>query len=62
MSECTDYWCDDYGKANGKCGRCEKKDCVKNKSDLRMIFINQADKHTGFDNNQNKNKNKGRQR
>jgi len=42
MKKCNDYWCEYYGKDNGKCESCEEKERVKDKSDLRVILQRRA--------------------
>jgi hypothetical protein len=42
MKKCNDYWCEYYGKDNGKCAHCEEKERVKNTSDLRVILQRRA--------------------
>ena len=42
--ECTDYWCDYYGKGSEKCEQCVKKDATKDKSDLSVILRKRADR------------------
>ena len=42
MSDCTDYWCEHYGKANTQCDHCVKKDSVKDNPELRVILQRRA--------------------
>ncbi|MDR0304928.1 MAG: hypothetical protein LBH98_09235 [Chitinispirillales bacterium] len=55
MSECTDYWCNEYGKANGNCDRCEKKENAKDESNMRVILKKRAEKVMELDKLSNKN-------
>jgi hypothetical protein len=60
MSECTDYWCEHYGKASGQCDRCDRKDGVEEKHDLGMVLKKRTDRLVEL--NMDSNKNKGIQR
>ena len=42
--ECTEYWCDYYGKGSEKCDRCVRKDNTKDKSDLSVVLKRRTDK------------------
>ena len=42
MNDCTDYWCEQHGKANGKCDHCQKKESVKDSPELRVILQRRA--------------------
>ena len=44
MSDCSDYWCEHYGKGNEKCDRCVNKDSPRDKPELRVILKRRADK------------------
>jgi hypothetical protein len=54
MSECTDYWCDDYGKASGNCDRCDRKENAKDEPELRTILKRRAEKVMELDKTANK--------
>jgi len=56
MSNCTDCWCEYYGKGSEKCDRCVKKDIVQDKPELRVILKRRADKLMGIDKGSYKNK------
>ncbi|MDR2719331.1 MAG: hypothetical protein LBC03_00805 [Nitrososphaerota archaeon] len=45
MSECKDYWCEQYNVCNVKCGHCDKKE--KDNADapeLQIILKRRADR------------------
>ena len=62
MSRCSDYWCENYGKGNEKCGQCVKKDSPKEKPELQVILKRRADRLMDLTKKQDKDKDKGKKR
>jgi len=60
MNECNDYWCDHYGKTDGHCDHCVKKDDLDDKSELHVILKKRADKLMALDKNSKRYKGRNR--
>jgi hypothetical protein len=58
MSKCNDHWCEHYGKKQGNCDQCTKKESEKNHLDARVVLQRRQVKQMDLD----KPKNKGQKR
>jgi len=42
MNQCTDFWCEHYGKESEKCDHCAKRENVNETPELRVILQRRA--------------------
>jgi len=38
INNCKDHWCENYGKDNEKCDRCNKKQSEQEKTDINVVL------------------------
>ena len=53
IDNCSDHWCENYGKGSEKCDHCEKKQASQDKTDLKVVLKRRAYYLMGVDRSKN---------